>query len=151
MPAHVPLYQAVSEQISRGAEAAGLRATASTRLALLVTGIIAARSSVLSRVAAELLALGLTQATCAASSARRLRRTLTDERLTAETCYQPVLPHVLDWPTLLAGSRRVVLALDESSKEDQVHLLRLRVTYRGSSVPIAWTVWAQNQPLPEGE
>ena len=151
MPAHVPLYQAVSEQISRSAEAAGLRATASTRLALLVTGIIAARSSVLSRVAAELLALGLTQATCADSIARRLRRTLNDERLTAETCYQPVLPHVLDWPTLLAGSRRVVLALDESSKEDQVHLLRLSVTYRGSSLPIAWTVWAQNQPLPEGE
>lgn len=151
MPAQVPLYQAVREQIRRSAAAAGLRATASTRLALLVTGIIAARSSVLSRVAAELLALGLTQATCAESIARRLRRTLNDERLTAAVCYQPVLAHVLDWPTLLAGSQRVVLALDESSKEDHVHLLRLSLTYRGSSLPIAWTIWQQNQPLPEGE
>ncbi len=151
MPAQVPLYQEVEQQIKVITAQANLRLTAVRRLALLVTGLIAARSSVLSQVAAELLALGLTQATSPESIGRRLRRTLNDERLTAETCYQPVLPHVLDWPTVLQGSRRVVLALDESSKEDQVHLLRLSLTYRGSSLPIAWTIWAQNQPLPEGE
>src|SRR3712207_9299917 len=112
-------------RISGGAGGADMRATAGTRLALLVTGIIAARSSVLGRVAAELLALGLTQATGAESIARRLRRTLNDERLTAETCYQPVLPHVLDWPTLLAGSRRAVVALAESRKEGPAHLLQI--------------------------
>ncbi|MDP9373109.1 MAG: transposase, partial [Chloroflexota bacterium] len=150
MPAQVPLYQEVEEQIKRITAARRLRVTAVRRLALLVTGVIAAKSGVISQVAAELLALGLTKATEAESVARRLRRTLGDARLEQRTCYAPVLGQVLDWGAILQGGRRVVLALDESSKADAVHLFRVSLPYRGGSVPLAWAVWAQNQPLAAG-
>jgi hypothetical protein len=151
MPAPVPLYQAIEQQIRQITQPTGLRVTAVRRLALLVTGLIAARSSVLSPVAAEVFALGLTRATSAESIARRLRRTLADPRLTAATCYQAVVRQVIDWPTVLAGNTPLVLAVDESSKEDQVHLRRVSLPYRGSSLPLAWAVWRQNQPLPAGQ
>ncbi len=77
MPARVPLYQEVEAQIKR--------VTAARRLALLVTGVIAAKSGVISQAAAELFALGLTGASCAESLARRLRRTRNDARLAQRT------------------------------------------------------------------
>ena len=46
--------------------------------ALLVTGLLAAKSAVIAQIACELDALALTRATCADSIARRLRRTLND-------------------------------------------------------------------------
>ena len=49
------------------------------------------------------------------------------------------------------GSRHVVVILDESTKTDQIHLLRASLPYWGGSLPLAWEVWAQNVPLPEGE
>ena len=150
MRAQVPLYQEVEEQIKRITARHGLRLTAVRRLALLVTGIIAAKSGVISQAAAELRALGLTEATQAESIARRLRRTLNDTRLTPQTCYAPVLAQVLDWEAVLRGGRQVVLAIDESSKADEVHLFRVSLPYRGGSLPLAWAVWEQNQPLPEG-
>lgn len=150
MPATVGLYQDVLAQIKLITAAQGLRQTSVVRLALLVTGIIAAQSCVLNRVAAELFGLGLTHANSAASIGRRLRRTLNDQRLDPQTCYAPALSHILDWPRLLGGSRRVVLALDESSKADQVHLLRVSLSYWGGSLPLAWALWEQNQPLEPG-
>ncbi len=115
MPAQNALYQEVEQQMLTITAEADLRITSVRRLALLVTGIIAAKSCVLAQVAAELAALKLTQATWADSIARRLRRTLNDPALTAATCYEPVLPRVIDWPAVLCGSRRVVLIVDESS------------------------------------
>jgi hypothetical protein len=44
-----------------------------------------------------------------------------------------------------------VLAIDESSKADAVHLFRVSLPYRGGSPPLAWAVWQQNQPLPDGQ
>jgi len=150
MPAQVALYQQVEDQMTTLTAQADLRITSVRRLALLVTGIIATRSCVLAQVAAELDSLALTAATSADSIARRLRRTLNDTALTAETCYEPVVARVLDWPALRRGQRRVVLIVDESSKEDEVHLLRVSLAYWGGAVPLAWAVWAQNQPLPDG-
>ncbi len=150
MPSPVPLYQEVEGQIKRVSAAARLRVTAVRRLALLVTGIIAARSGVISQVAAELAALGLTRATEAESIARRRRRTLNDERLAPATRYAPVLGAVIDWDAVLQGGRRVVLAIDESSKGDEVHLFRGSLPYRGGSLPLAWAVWEQNRPLAAG-
>lgn len=89
-----------------------------TRLALLVTGILAATSAVLAQIAAELDALGLTRATAADSIARRLRRTLNDPQIDQATCTAPVLRHVLDWDHLLRDQRRVLVTVDESSKAD---------------------------------
>ncbi len=150
MPAQVALYQEVEQQMTTITAAADLRITSVRRLALLVTGIIAAKSCVLAQVAAELAALHLTEARWAESIARRLRRTRNDPALTAATCYEPVLPRVIDWPAVLRGSRRVVLIVDESSKEDEVHLFRVSLAYWGGSLPLAWAVWEQNQPLPDG-
>lgn len=150
MPAQVALYQEVEQQMMAVTAEAGLRVTSVRRLALLVTGILAAKTCVLAQVAAELDTLKLTQAQWAESIARRLRRTLNDARLTAETCYEPVLPRVLDWPALLRGQRRVVLIIDESTNEDRLHLVRVSLAYWGGSLPLAWAVWEQNQPLPDG-
>ena len=150
MPAQVPLYQEVEEQIKRLPAAQPLRLTAVRRLALLVTGIIAARSGVIGQVAAELFALGLTRATAAESIARRLRRTLADARLEPQTCYAPMLGLVVAWDELRRAGAPVVVAVDESSKADEVHLLRASLAYRGTSLPLAWEVWEQNQAQPEG-
>ncbi len=131
--------------------APGVPRSAVTRLALLVTGILAAKSATLARIAAELHLLALTDAACEEHIERRLRRTLNDPHLTYAACYAPVLPQVLDWPALLRGSRQVVLAVDDSSKTDEIHLLRITLTYWGGSLPLAWAVWPQNVAQPEGD
>jgi hypothetical protein len=63
-------------EVERITRPVGLRRTALQRLALLVTGIIAAQSTVLAQVAAALFALDLTNAGKAESIGRRLRRAL---------------------------------------------------------------------------
>ena len=151
MPTHCPIFQEVFQRIRTTATPRQLPYAACCRLALLVTGILAAKSSVLAHIAAELDALHVTQASTAESIARRLRRTLNDPHLTPAGCYTPVLKQVVDWPQLLAGSRRVVLVIDESTKADEIHLLRVSLPYWGGSLALAWAVWQQNVPLPEGE
>lgn len=149
MPAHVPLYQAVLGKIQAATAEHGLRATAVARLALLVTGILAARSSVLAQVAAELWALGVTAAG-PDSQARRLRRALSDRRLEAATCYAPALRATIDWSRAIRRGQQVVIALDESSQDARVHLLRASLTYWGTGLPLAWEIWEQNVPLEPG-
>jgi hypothetical protein len=151
MPTHCPLFQEVFQRIRTTATPQQLPYAACCRLALLVTGMLAAKSSVLAHIAAELDALHVTHASTAESIARRLRRTLNDPHLTPAACYIPVLKQVVDWSQLLAGSRRVVLVIDESTKADEIHLLRVSLPYWGGSLPLAWAVWQQNVPLPEGE
>jgi hypothetical protein len=150
MPARVPLYQEVEAEIKRVTAAAGLRATAARRLALLVAGILAARSAVIAQVAAELFALGVTGAGCAESVARRLRRALADARLEPTTCYAPVLATAIDWGAARGAGGFVVLAADESSRGGALHLFRVSLAYRGGSLPLAWATWPQNQPLGAG-
>lgn len=150
MPAQGRLYQEVEAEIKRVGAAAGLRVTAVRRLALLVTGILAAQSAVIAQVAAELFALGATGAGCVESVTRRLRRTLADARLEAASCYAPAVAAAVDWAALRRAGGPVVLALDESSKADEAHLLRLSLPYRGTSLPLAWAVWPQNEALADG-
>jgi hypothetical protein len=121
-----------------------------TRLALLVTGILAAESCVLTQIATELWALGLTRARHSDSIGRRLRRILNDERLSAAQCYTPLVAQVIDWAAVLGGRRRVVLAVDESSQGAHLHLFRVSLTYWGGSVALAWVVWPQQQALADG-
>ncbi len=52
--------------------------------------------------------------------------------------------------SVIRGGQPVVLVVDESSKGDAVHLFRVSLPYRGGSLPLAWAVWAQNEPLPAG-
>lgn len=149
MPALAPLYQTL---LSRCAAlmAPLVPAASITRLCLLITGIIAAQSASLARIAAEIHTLALTDASQRSSVERRLRRTLNDAALQPATCYIPLLKQLLDWPSLLAGSREVLLAVDDSSKTDQIHLLRISLCYRGASLPLAWAVWPQNVAQAEG-
>jgi hypothetical protein len=150
MPASVPLYHEVFQRVRTLTAPQALRRTAVTRLSLLITGLIAAQSAVLARIAAELDALDLTAATEVASIERRLRRTLNDARLLPATCYHAELRRTLDWRRLLQGSRRVVLAVDDSSNADRLHLFRLSLVYWGGALPLAWAVWEQNAAQPPG-
>ena len=151
MSAPCPLFQEVFQRIRTTATPQQLPYAACVRLALLVTGLLAAKSTVLAQIAAELEALHLTAATQTESIARRLRRTLNDVHLTPSACYDPLLKEVIDWPQVLRGSRRVVVILDESTKTDQMHLLRASLPYWGGSLPLAWELWEQNVPLADGE
>lgn len=150
MPAHVPLFQEVCQHLQLSLSRSGLPKPSLRRLALLVTGMVAAHSSVLSRLAAELDALELTNASQPEHIERRLRRALNDGRLTAARAYEPLLRHSIDWPRQVDKRGRLVVIVDESSKEDDIHLLRISLAYRGSSLPLTWVVWRQNVPLPHG-
>lgn len=145
MPAQCPLYQEVYQHLAT----LKMPKTAVKRLALLVVGIVAAQAVTLAKVADELLSLGLTRATEADSIKRRLARTLGDERLQAQNWFEPALKACLDWQALLRGSRRLVLVVDESSKRDQVHLVRVGLPYWGHCQPLVWDIWPQNRPLEE--
>jgi hypothetical protein len=146
----VPLYQAIHQQIKTVTAPQRWRASAVTRLAVLVTGILAAESCVLSQMASALWALDVTRASQATSIGRRLRRILNDERLSAAQWYTPLVAQAIDWAAVLRGSRRVVLAIDESTQGAHLHLLRASVTYWGGAVTLAWRVWPQQAPLGAG-
>src|SRR5919205_2897640 len=149
MSAQLPLYQTILDRITAAVPSA-LRRSAIPRLALLTTGILAAKSTVLAQIAAELHALDLTAAASPEHVERGLRRTLNDPLLQAHTCYSPVLQQVLDWDQLLRGSRHLVLSVDDSTKADQIHLFRVSLTYWGGALPLAWAVWDQNVAQPPG-
>jgi hypothetical protein len=144
------LYHEIRTQITRRCDPTDLPEASADRLALLVTGLVAAESCVVAKIAAELDSLDLTAARSPESISRRLRRTLNDPHLTPEVCYAPLLPTTLDWASAQDGEGRIVLIVDESSKTDQIHLFRLSLSYRGGSLPLAWAVWEQNVPLAEG-
>jgi hypothetical protein len=130
------LYHTIHRQLQHTAPR--VPAASLARLAVLVTGILAARSCVLARVAAEVSALALGGTSRIDSIGRRLRRTLNDPHLLAGTCYALLVPQVLNWSAPRPPQQPIVLILDESSKQDQVHLLRLSVAYRGGALPLAW-------------
>lgn len=150
MPATVSLYQEIYQQIKIATAPSGVRTTSVVRLALLVCGILAARSCVLLRVADELDGLALTAARQPASIGRRLRRTLNDRLLTAARCYTPVVRSVVAASLLASRAREVVLVLDESTHTDRIHLVRVSLAYRGGSLPLAWALWPQNTAQPVG-
>ena len=76
MSAPCPVFQEVFQRMRTTATPQQLPYAACCRLALLVTGILAAKTTVLAQIAAELAALRLTHATQTESVTRRLRRTL---------------------------------------------------------------------------
>ncbi len=170
MTTPIPVFQEVLRKITSICEPQRVRRTSVLRLALLVSGILAAESACLAQIAQALVRVEASAASVP-STQRRLRRTLADPRLRAQACYQPVLPSLLDWEearqdgaALLLVNRRgrrawargkapqrpLVLIVDESSRAEHTHLLRLSLAYRGGSLPLAWRVWQQQAPLPEG-
>ena len=149
MPAQRELYREVEGKL-QAVVGAGVRITTVRRLALLVTGLVAAQSSVVSRMAVGVWETGVSLVQVE-SIARRLRRSLGDRQLTASTCYEPAVRTLLDWEGLRRRGKPAILALDESSQDERVHLLRVSLTYWGTAIPLAWEIWPQNTPLEEGE
>lgn len=147
MSASVPLFHAIHSHLTDLCPR--LRSASARRLALLVTGILASRSCVLARIAEELEALAVTGARRTESIERRLRRTLSDEQLEA-TCYHALLRSLIDWSALLKETGRIILIVDESTKQDVLHLVQVSLAYRGSAIPLTWAVWQQNVPVPPG-
>lgn len=114
-----------------------------------MTGVLTAKTTVLAQVASAVLTLGVAGATVAESVEQGLRRTLSDGRI--ERMGDAQTPRAaVDWAALRAAALPVVLALNDSSRDDRLHVQRLSLTYWGGSVPVAWAVWEQHLPLPEG-
>jgi len=101
MPARLLLFHDVMAWVSQACP--HLRKTAHTRLALLMSGILAAQSCVQLTVAEELLHLAFTRAQTLDAVSRRLRRILNDTRPDAATCYEPALRVILDWVASWTG------------------------------------------------
>jgi hypothetical protein len=149
MSAKDGLYQAVEERIEQAVVGERVRITTVRRLALLTTGLLAAKSSAVGPMASGLWETGVSEAQVE-SIERRLRRSLNDRQLTAEACYGPAVRTMIAWPALIERHRPAILALDESSQEERVHLLRVSLTYWGTAVPLAWAS-GQNVGMEDGE
>lgn len=143
------MYQEVERKIARSNP--DWRITAVRRLALLVTGIIAAESCVLTQVALRLDALGLTKARDHDSIQRRLRRTLNAKALADTQGYRTAAAQSVDWAALRRCGQRAILIVDESDQDQRLHLVRLSLAYRGGSLPLAWAVGKHNARRSEGQ
>ena len=148
MSAPLTVYQELF-QVFQTAAGNRVRVSSIARFTVFVMGIVAAKSCILAQIARELEGLALTKAV-ADSIERRLRRILNDPHLTPEVFYQPLLRQLIDWQQIVNSSRRLVLVIDESTKEDEIHLFRVSLTYRGRAVPLAWVVWQQNTKMAPG-
>jgi hypothetical protein len=149
MSATEELYPVAVGVVEEATASSGLRITTVRRLALLAVGLVAATSSVVGQMASGLWERGVSTVQVP-SIARRLRRCLGDPKLTAATCYTPALRTLVNWGGSIKRGTPVVLALDESSQDERVHLLRVSLTYWGTALPLAWKIWPQNTPLADG-
>jgi hypothetical protein len=149
MSAQEELYPVIEGRIEQATAGEGVRITTVRRLALLVTGLLSGKSSVVGQMATGLWEAGVSRVQVP-SIERRLRRSLHDAKLKATPLYAPAVRTMIDWATLVKRQKPVVLALDESSQEERVHLLRVSLTYWGTAVPLAWEIWPQNDALEEG-
>jgi hypothetical protein len=131
------VYNAVAHFLGEGVDASVRPATVQ-RLALLVTGIIRAKSAAPARVAQAVAELALTAAT-AESIERRLRRTENDAQVSAALCVHPLARRHLLW----GRPGELLLILDPTLQEDRAVMLSAAVWYRGR----AWALWPANTPL----
>jgi len=112
------------------------------RLALLTLGVIRAHSAAPARMATALHNLGVTLGT-AESIERRIRRSENDPQLTAELCVHPLARHYL----LFGQPQELILALDPTTQDERVVMVKVAVCYRGQSLPLVWTTWPAEVPL----
>lgn len=131
------VQQLLSESVNTGVHQPTIK-----RLALLVTGMIRAKSAAPARVAQAAYELHLSQAD-AESIERRLRRTENDAQVTVELCLHPLARQHLR----LGQPHALLLILDPTLQEDRAVMVAANVWYRGRSLPLAWTLWPANTPL----
>ena len=112
------------------------------RIALLVTGIIAAKSGAPAQIAQALKTLGLSEAKVE-SIERRVRRIENDPEIRASYCFHPLARARL----MLGKPQELLLIIDPTTQDDRLVMLSVSVWYRGRALPLAWAVWPGNQPL----
>ncbi len=122
--------------------AADVDETSRQRLALLVLGIIQAKSAAPAQIAKALATLGLSEAT-AESIERRIRRIENDPEISATLCLHPLARQRL----LLGQPQHLLLILDPSTQDDRIVIVTVAVWYRGRALPLAWVTWPGNTPL----
>jgi hypothetical protein len=116
--------------------------TTRQRLALLVLGMIEAKSASPARIAQAIHRLGLSQAQ-PNSIERRIRRLENDPEISDACCFHPFARERLLW----AKGQELLLILDPTTQDDRVYLVTVAVWYRGRALPLAWVAWAANTPL----
>jgi hypothetical protein len=112
------------------------------RIALLVTGMIGAKSSSPAQVAKALYRMKLTGAS-AESLERRIRRLENDPEMDVSLCFHPFARAHLRY----GHAQELLLILDPTMQEDRLVMVSVAVWYRGRALPLAWAVWPGNTPL----
>ena len=106
MSADAGLYQEIEGRIEEAVRGQGVRLSTVRRLALLTTGLVAAKRSAMGPLASGVWEVGASTARVA-SIERRLRRSLNDRGLTAQRCYAPAARTMLGRSGLVARPRPV--------------------------------------------
>lgn len=112
------------------------------RLALLVVGMLGAKSASPAQIAQALARLGLRQAQ-PESIERQIRRIENDPELSASFCVHPLAKAHL----ALGKQTQLVLLLDPTTQDERVVVLSACVWYRGRALPLCWAVWPANTKL----
>lgn len=135
------LYPKIKEMLAEHIEGS-VAASSLERLALLVTGIIAAKSGSPAQIAQGLKTLGLSGAKVE-SIERRVRRIENDPDIRASYCFHPLAKAHL----ALGKPSQLLLIIDPTTQDERLVMLSISVWYRGRALPLAWAVWPGNQPL----
>lgn len=135
------LEQEVTEQLMQ-VDGISVRSQQLKRLCRVVAGMILAGSIAPSRIAASLAAAEVSEAT-EESLERQVRRYENDETVTAECTFHPFARRHL----LFGRPQELLLVLDPTTQEDRVVMVMVSVWYRGTALPLGWTLWPGNQPL----
>ncbi len=164
-PSDLPFYQEVLDWVSTKLRPAGFPKPLCKRLAVIICGLVKSEKATIGEVTTAVEALAISEAK-GESIARRLQRALRDARLAPSLLpliLRPLLPELLRSHLLAHAAnsgtvtyhherfRGVVIVLDESSQEDEVHLLVGGVPVGAVVLPLAVRTWPQNVPMPEGE
>lgn len=112
------------------------------RVMTLVMGILLSESCSPQQMAQALYQHGISDAQTD-SIARQIRRIENDERISMEACVHPFAKHHLAF----GKPQDLVLMMDATTHTDKVVVLMVSVRYRGRALPLAWQIWAANQPL----
>jgi hypothetical protein len=161
-----PLYASVLDWLQACVAERGYSRPLCKRLAVLISGLIAAERATVGELGGAIRRLQISPAK-EESIARRLLRMWSDPRLDPTPLVgqvlQPLLPEVLrgqlaahaanvgSGPAHHARFHGLRLVLDESSQAEHVHLLVIGLPLAGVVLPLAVRCWQQNAPLPEGE
>jgi hypothetical protein len=136
-----PVYSFLSQQFQQHLDPT-VPQSSRERLALLVCGILQAKSAAPAQIARALGLLGLVQA-MTESIERRIRRIENDGQITAALCLHPLARHYL----ALGKPKQLLLVLDPTCQEDRVVMVTVAVWYRGRALPLCWMLWPGNQKL----